>query len=534
MQEYHNVKLNNNCYITQQIFSSNTNTIIPIDIVLIGAGIMSATLGMFIKILKPNWTINIYERLKKPAQESSNVWNNAGTGHAAFCELNYTTQKKDGSIDINKAIKINESFEISRQFWAFLVKEKILNNPASFINNVPHMSLVWGNNNIDFLRKRFQALQNSILFYGMTYSENNQEINKWIPLVMDGRNPHQKLAATRMEIGTDVNFGEIAKQLLDALQKDNNVNTHYNHIVTKIKRNNNKWIIYVTDNNNNNAQQKKIHTRHAFIGAGGASLPLLQTSGIKEIHGYAGFPVGGQFLTTHKQNVTLKHLAKVYGQAPIYGPPMSVPHLDTRIINGQQILSFGPFATFNSKFLKNGSWTDLFSSLNRHNLLPILQVGCNNLQLIQYLIKQLIMSKQDRFNALQEFYPQAKLEDWKLIQAGQRVQIIKKNINKTKKSLLQFGTELINSSDNTLFALLGASPGASIAVSIALELIHKIFKQHINTAPWDNKLLEIIPSYKQKLDNNIILTNKIRRNTCSILKLKNIEIQQIKYLMIKQ
>ncbi|UVK79226.1 MAG: malate:quinone oxidoreductase [Sodalis sp. Ffu] len=486
-----------------------------VDIVLIGAGVMSATLGAYLKVLEPNWTVHMYERLEKTAEESSNGWNNSGTGHAAFCELNYTTQNKDGSIDISKAIEINESFEVSRQFWAYLVKQKILNNPQSFINNVPHMSFVWGDDNIRFLRQRFKALQRSSLFRGMTYSEDSQQIQQWAPLIMNGRDSFQKIAVTRMEMGTDVNFGEMTQQLLVTLQKSPYFHMHLKHNVVDIKRNiDNSWSVCVADYNNE-GQQRTVRARYVFIGGGGASLKLLQKSGIPEVDGYAGFPVGGQFLLATDPKVVSGHFAKVYGRASCGEPPMSMPHIDTRILDGKQILLFGPFATFSSKFLKQGSLLDLFSSLTHQNILPMLHVGLDNFSLIKYLIGQLMMSKKDRLNALQQYYPQAKLKDWSLIKAGQRVQVIKKD-NK-KGGVLQFGTEMVSSADGTLSALLGASPGASTAATIMLELLNTMFKQQASSQAWQHKLKEIFPSYGQKLNDNLALTNKMRHYTSNVL-----------------
>lgn len=493
------------------------------NVVLIGAGIMSTTLGMFLSILEPNWKIHIYERLTKPAQESSNAWNNAGTGHSAFCELNYTTYNhtKD-SIDISKAICINEAFEVSKQFWAYLIHQKILNNPKSFINNVPHMSFVWGDNNIHFLKKRFQALQNSILFQGMMYSEDPQQIHTWAPLLMQGRNKSQKIAATFMKMGTDINFGEITQQLLITLKKNTNFQIYLKHDVINIQHHNNaSWNVNVIDLLNHN-NQKCINTKFLFIGAGGKSLNLLQTSKIPESKGYAGFPVGGQFLMTKNSKIINQHLAKVYGYAPINTPPMSVPHIDTRILNGNKILLFGPFATFSCKFLKYGSWSDLFQSLNKHNFLPMLQAGINNIGLIKYLFNQLIMSHSDRINTLKKYYPTVNPLDWTLIQAGQRVQIIKKD-NKNK-GILQFGTEILSSHDKSLSVLLGASPGASTATSIALKLLHTMFDKKINSNVWKNKIKEIIPSYTKMLNNNPKLTNTIRKYTCNALELTYIEV----------
>lgn len=505
--------------------NNSTKIVSSVDVVLIGAGIMSTTLGIFLSILEPHWKIHMYERLTKPAQESSNGWNNAGTGHSAFCELNYTTyDHKHDSINISKAISVNEAFEISRQFWAYSIHKKILNNPKSFINNIPHMSFVWGEDNIHFLKKRFNALQNSILFQGMVYSEDPQQIYKWAPLVIHGRNKSQKIAATFMNMGTDINFGEITQQLLTALKKNSNFQIYLKHDVTCIKQHcQENWNVSIIDLSNH-SRIKYINTNFIFIGAGGKSLNLLQTSNISEANGYAGFPVGGQFLMTKNQKIIAQHTAKVYGRAPINTPPMSVPHIDTRILNDNKILLFGPFATFSCKFLKYGSWLDLFHSFTKYNLLPILQAGIDNFKLVTYLINQLIMSDSDRINALKEFYPTVNPTDWSLIQAGQRVQIIKKN--RKNRGVLQFGTEIISSNDKSLSALLGASPGASTAVSITLELLNIMFKERIFSNSWKNKIKEIIPSYSNKLDKNPILTNKIRKYTCDALELNYIKVKE--------
>ncbi|WP_320411858.1 malate dehydrogenase (quinone) [Blochmannia endosymbiont of Camponotus sp.] len=491
------------------------------DVVLVGAGIMSATFGMFLTILEPTWRIHIYERLNQPAQESSNVWNNAGTGHAAFCELNYTQyNNKNCSVDITKAVAVNEAFEISLQFWAYLAQIKVLKYPNSFINNVPHMSFVWGEENVCFLKKRFQALLNSVLFSGMVYSEDLQQIRQWAPLIIDGRNVSQKIAATRMEMGTDVNFGALTQQLLNELKKNVNFKMYLQHDVESVQNNNDTtWDVHVIDRQC--SYKKCIRTNYVFIGAGGRSLSLLQTSRVPEVSGYAGFPVGGQFLVTKNPKVVIQHLAKVYGKASVNAPPMSVPHIDTRILNGEKILLFGPFATFSSKFLKYGSWLDLFHSLNKHNVIPILQAGIDNFDLIKYLISQLVMSKMNRIDALREYYPAVNPSDWTLVTAGQRVQIIKKNNH--KRGVLQFGTEVVNSSDGTLSALLGASPGASTVVSIVLQLLDTMFNNKINSDLWKNKLIDMIPSYTKNLNGDITLVNKIRQYTCNALKLNYIE-----------
>ncbi|WP_413737522.1 malate dehydrogenase (quinone) [Sodalis sp. RH21] len=493
----------------------------PVDVVLIGGGVMSATLGTYLKELEPGWTINMYERLDKTAEESSNGWNNAGTGHAAFCELNYTPEQADGSIDITKAVSVNESYEISRQFWAYLVKNHILGDPKTFINNVPHMSFVWGDENVNFLRKRYAALQSSTLFHGMEYSEDSHRIKQWAPMIMAGRKPFQKVAATHMAMGTDVNFGELTRQMLDALGRHDNVNLRLRHDVVDLSRNDdNTWTVKVADLNNQ-GKQTSVRARYVFIGAGGASLRLLQKSGIPEARGYAGFPVGGKFLVSNRPEVVNGHLAKVYGKASVGAPPMSVPHIDTRMLDGERTLLFGPYATFSSKFLKRGSWLDLFGSLTRQNLLPMLRVGVDNVGLVGYLISQALMSDKKRLAALKEYYPEAKLEDWQLMDAGQRVQIIKKDPK--KGGILQFGTEMVSSADGTLSALLGASPGASTAAPIMLQLIESMFPEQAASQAWGAKLREMIPSYGQSLDGSVEMTNKIRAYTSGILQLAYVE-----------
>ncbi|WP_028631242.1 MULTISPECIES: malate:quinone oxidoreductase [Pseudomonas] len=479
-----------------------------VDVLLIGAGIMSASLGTYLHELEPGWTIDIYERLDQVAAESSNPWNNAGTGHSAFCELNYTPETADGGIDISKAVAINESFEISKQFWAYQVERNVLSNPKSFINGVPHMSFVWGDDNIAFLKKRHAALQHSSLFRGMEYSEDFDQIKQWVPLAMEGRPADQKVAATRMAIGTDVNFGEITRQLIGSLTQSDKVKLNLKHEVRDIKRNDDgTWTVTAADLGNNEAQTS-VKARFVFIGAGGGALKLLQKSGIPEAEGYAGFPVGGQFLVTRNPEVVAQHQAKLYGKASVGSPPMSVPHLDTRVIDGQKVLLFGPFATFSTKFLKNGSLLDMFSALTTDNIGPMTNAGLDNLPLSTYLMGQLMLSQADRMHELREYFPQAKDEDWELLTAGQRVQVIKKDAE--KGGVLQFGTEVVSSADGSIAALLGASPGASTAAPIMLTVLEKTFKDKVQTPEWQARLKEIIPSYGRKLNNDLELTNQVR------------------------
>ena len=488
------------------------------DVLLIGGGIMSATLGTYLQELEPQWSMTMVERLDGVAQESSNGWNNAGTGHSALMELNYTPKKADGSISIEKAVEINEAFQISRQFWAYQVNNGVMHEPRSFITTVPHMSFVWGDENVNFLRARYTALQQSTLFRGMRYSEDHAQIKEWAPLVMEGRDPKQKVAATRTEIGTDVNYGEITRQLIASLQKKPNFALQLSTEVRGFKRNaDNSWTVTVADLKNNEAEHA-IKAKFVFIGAGGAALKLLQETDIPEAKGYAGFPVGGQFLVAENPDVVNRHLAKVYGQASVGAPPMSVQHIDTRILDGKRVVLFGPFATFSTKFLKNGSLWDLLSSTTTSNFMPMVNVGLDNFDLVKYLVSQVMLSDDDRFAALQEYYPEAKKEDWRLWQAGQRVQIIKSDAE--KGGVLRLGTEVVSDKEGTIAALLGASPGASTAAPIMLHLMEKVFKDKVASPEWQTKLKTIIPSYGTKLNGNVEATEQELQYTSEVLGLK--------------
>lgn len=488
------------------------------DVLLIGGGIMSATLGTYLQELEPDWSMTMVERLDGVAQESSNGWNNAGTGHSALMELNYTPKKADGSISTEKAVEINEAFQISRQFWAHQVKSGVMHDPRTFITTVPHMSFVWGDENVNFLRARYAALQQSTLFRGMRYSEDHAQIKEWAPLVMEGRDPNQKVAATRTEMGTDVNYGEITRQLIASLQKKPNFALELSTEVRGFKRNDdNTWTVTVVDLKNGEAEHT-IKAKFVFIGAGGAALKLLQETGIPEAKEYAGFPVGGQFLVAENPDVVNRHLAKVYGQASVGAPPMSVPHIDTRILDGKRVVLFGPFATFSTKFLKNGSLWDLLSSTTPSNFMPMVNVGMDNFDLVKYLISQVMLSDDDRFDALKEYYPQAKKADWRLWQAGQRVQIIKRD--EDKGGVLRLGTEVVSDKEGTVAALLGASPGASTAAPIMLHLMETVFKDKVSTPQWQAKLKTIIPSYGTKLNGNVEATQQELQYTSEVLGLK--------------
>jgi len=487
-------------------------------VVLIGAGIMSATLGLILKELQPDIKIEIYERLDMAAAESSDAWNNAGTGHSAFCELNYTPESLDGSINPKKAISIAESFEVSKQFWAYLVQQNKVSSPENFIKSIPHLSFVWGEKNVAYLKTRFEALHLNPLFKQMVFSTDFTQLKEWMPLVMEGRSQFEKVAATSMAIGTDVNFGELTRSIFSYLTKLDGVTMYFNHEVQKLRQREDKsWRIKVTDLAT--GQKRKAYTKFVFIGAGGGSLPLLEKANVPEGKGYGGFPVSGQWLKCTNPEVIAKHQAKVYGKASVGAPPMSVPHIDSRMINGERQLLFGPFAGFSTRFLKNGSYSDLPLSIKSDNIIPMITAGIKNIPLTKYLIEQVRQSPKDRINALREYVPGAKAIDWKLERAGQRVQVIKKD--EKGGGILEFGTEVITTTDGTLAVLLGASPGASTAVSIMIDLIARCFKDQFETPEWQEKLKVIIPSYGQTLNDNPSLLVEIRALTASILKLNN-------------
>jgi malate dehydrogenase (quinone) len=494
----------------------STENIEKPDIVLIGGGIMSATLGVLLKKLHPNLSMHIFERLDRIAGESSDAWNNAGTGHSAYCELNYTPQLKDGSIDISKAIKIAESFELSREFWSYLIKKGFLKNPSSFIHKVPHVSFVWGMDNVNYLKKRQEALTRNPLFKGMKFSDDIDQLEQWIPLVMKGRDKNSVCAATYMEAGTDINFGVLTRELFAYLNEQEGINLHLQHEVEDLEKiEDGSWNIKVKELVNH--EKRMVNAGFVFIGAGGGALPLLEKSDIKEAEGYGGFPVSGQWLRCTNEKIIKQHHTKVYGKASVGSPPMSVPHLDTRIIDGKKALLFGPFAGFSTKFLKNGSYWDLPASLEIDNILPMISAGLHNLPLTKYLIKQARQSPDDRMNALRTYFPEAQKSDWELVIAGQRVQVIKKD--EEEGGVLEFGTEIVHDQDGSLAALLGASPGASTSVKIMLDILESCFYTKLNYGGWKEKIKEMIPSYGKSLSKDEALCEETRKKSSETLHL---------------
>lgn len=482
-----------------------------VDVVLVGAGIMSATLAYLLHQLDPQLRIVMLERDNQVASESSNAWNNAGTGHAGYCELNYTPQQADGSIAIQRALEINAAFEQSLQVWAHCVQQGILRR-QDFIHATPHISFVWGEHNVAFLRERHRLLQQHHLFADMQFSDDPKQLMDWMPLVMQQR-PAQVCAATRVAYGTDVDFGAISRGLIDYLQQQDNFQLLLSHQVQSLQQSaNGEWQIKAI--NRVKRRVLDLRSQFVFLGAGGAALSLLQKSGIAEAKGYGGFPVSGLWLASHDPALVQQHQAKVYGKAALGAPPMSVPHLDTRYIDGKPALLFGPFAGFTTKFLKQGSLLDLVKSVKRDNLKPMLLAGMQNRKLTNYLIKEALKSKRQRMQSLREYFPQAHSKDWKIVKAGQRVQIIKHCEQTGGK--LEFGTEIVCAQDGTLAALLGASPGASTSVNAMVNILQRCFPQ-MQSANWQNKLRQLMPCYGHNLIEDKATLIKLRQQTLKML-----------------
>lgn len=481
-----------------------------VDVVLIGGGIMSATLGTLLHELQPEWKIVALERLSDVAQESSNPWNNAGTGHAALCELNYMPQG-DGPLDPAKAVSINEQFQQSRQLWSSLIDRGVLDAPSTFINATPHMTFVRGEKDVAYLKDRYEVLKKQPLFEGIEYSEDSRVINKWAPLLMQQRVKGEPFAATRVPAGTDVDFGALTHQLFRHLTKSG-VDLRTNHEVRSLKKQKDgTW--QVRYRHTLGRTPNEINARFVFVGAGGWALKMLQRSGIPEIKGYGVFPIGGQFLKTSNPKIVAQHQAKVYSQASVGAPPMSVPHLDTRVVGGEASLMFGPFATFSPKFLKNGSMLDIVSQVRPHNLVPMLQVAVKNPDLITYLVGELMKNHAKKVDSLRTFMPTAKDEDWTLIDAGQRAQVMKKDPK--KGGVLQFGTEVVSAADGSIAGLLGASPGASTAVPIMLSLLKTCFPDEF--PGWESELRALIPTFGEELNVDPALAEESTTATAAAL-----------------
>lgn len=487
-----------------------------VDVLLVGSGVMSATLASLLNELDNSLGMMMVERLPTVAAESTDAWNNAGTGHAGYCELNYTPQSADGTVDISRALAINASFEVSLQFWSHLVEGKALANPKNFINPTPHLSFVWGNEDVEFLRKRYEQLKAHHLFKDMEFSDDIATLETWMPLIMHQRDRTQKVAATRVKYGSDVDFGALTRSFVSNLETKRNFNLELSTEVKSLKKlSNGRWQVRLLD-----VKTKKIKIIDAgfvFLGAGGGALKLLQKSSVPESHGYGGFPVSGQWLVCNNPQVIQRHNSKVYGKAPLGAPPMSVPHLDMRMIDGKPALLFGPYAGFTTKFLKQGSYLDLFKSVKSKNFRSMLNAGRHNIDLTRYLIGEALQTHTSRVTTLRQFYPEAVAADWHLESAGKRVQIIKKCDEKGGK--LEFGTEIVAAQDGSIAALLGASPGASVAVQAMINVIERCFGTQMQSQHWQQKMKVLVPSYNASLIENASLLAQVRERTLKTLKL---------------
>lgn len=473
---------------------------------------MSATLATLLKLMEPDWSITLIERLDGAAAESSDPWNNAGTGHSALCELNYTPQRADGTIEISKAVHVNEQFQVSRQFWAHSVENGVIADVRSFLNPIPHVSFVYGAENLDYLKRRRETLVENPLFASMEYIDSRDEFARRLPLMAAQRDFSEPVALNWTQDGTDVDFGSLSRQLIGyAAQRG--MTTLFGHDVRDLdKESDGSWTLKVT--NRRTRQTRKVNAKFVFVGAGGGALPLLQKSGIEEAKGFGGFPVGGQWLRTGKPSLAAAHQAKVYGAPPLGAPPMSVPHLDTRVINGRSYLLFGPFAGWSPKFLKQGKVTDLPFSVKPDNLRSMLGVGMTELSLVKYLVGQLRLSESDRVDALREFAPSVVDADWELDVAGQRVQVIRR---KGAGGVLEFGTTVLAAADGSIAGLLGASPGASTAVPAMLDVMERCFADRFGA--WRPKLEEMVPSFGTELSSEPRLFEEVWAHGTKILKL---------------
>lgn len=487
-----------------------------VDVLLVGAGAMSTTLGMILQQIDPSMRICMVERLGDIAVESTDALNNAGTGHAAYCELNYTPQEKDGSVNASKAFKINASFEASLSFWSYLVEKGVLGKPSDFIRQVPHISFVWGEEDVAFLRKRYEALKDSVAFGEMEYSEDPAVLRRWMPLVMEGRSAKERIAATRVRYGTDVDFGTLAHRMTEAMQQHTGFDLRLRREVTDlVQQTDRRWLVTLKDLDK--GTYEVINAGFVFLGAGGGALPLLQKSGIPEAVGYGGFPVGGQWLICKHPTLAEQHTAKVYGKAAIGAPPMSVPHLDTRVIDGKRMLLFGPYAGFTTRFLNEGSLLDLPMSVESQNLRALLSVGLREIDLAMYLVGEVLQSQDARVASLRRYFPNVRSEDWELAHAGKRVQIIKPHPE--KGGTLEFGTEVVAARDGSLAGLLGASPGASTSVQIMLDVLERCFADRLKKDGWTDRLREMIPFYGQDLNAHPDLFREVRKRNLSVLEI---------------
>ena len=463
------------------------------DVVLIGSGVMSANLGALLRRLDPKLRIQVYEAADELAFEASNGWNNAGTGHAGICELSYTPGREpDGTVKVQKLIDIFQEFEQSLQFWAQAVSSGMIDSPKEFINPVQHISFVHGQEQVEFLRDRHAGMAAHHFFAPMEYTTDREKIGAWAPLLTEGRDPAVPIAATKMDGGTDVNFGVVSRKLLGWLANQEGCGVAAGNKVVDLKKSGAGWD--VTARETKTGKERTVRAKFVFVGAGGGSSLLLQKAGLPEAKGLGGFPIGGHWLGCDDPAIVSRHQAKVYGQNLPEAPTMAVPHLDQRILDGKKTLLFGPFAAWTTRFLhRTGSWTDLICSVKPHNLMTLLKIAATNFPLMKYLMQQGTQSMADRMKVMHIFYPNAQAKDWKLVDGGIRVQAIKKTDGEA--GIVHFGTEVLTSADKSMSALLGASPGASVSVNIVMAIIKTSFPHLLSGEEGKKRIEAIIPTY---------------------------------------
>lgn len=492
------------------------------DVVLVGGGIVSATLASLIQRAEPSWTVKIFERLDQVTAEATDGWHNSGTGHAALCELNYTPADANGNINISKAVKIHQQFLTSCEYWASLVSEGALGAPESFINSTPHMSYVQGDDDVAFLAARHRAMTEHHFFADIEFSDEPNLIGQWAPLLIEGRDLALPMAATYAVEGTDVDFGSLTRQLFaDVVERGAQVELE-TEVIGLTRQSDGGWQV-ITRNVKTGVEVETL-AKTVLLGAGGWTLKLLRSArdqqgrpAVPEVRGYGLLPISGKFLKSENPEVVAQHQVKVYGQAPIGAPPMSVPHLDARVIDGKRSVLFGPFAGAIPRFLTNGTNWDFVQGLKPDNLWPLVTMGVANLNLLGFLLRDLTASKSSKIDQLRDFLPLVDEADWDDLVAGQRAQIVKPASNGHGE--LQFGTEVITSNEGTLAGVLGASPGASTAVSIALDVLQRCFPERYGI--WQkNALNAYLPSLGRDLANDAEATAVVKGRVRKVLRLR--------------
>lgn len=463
------------------------------NVVIIGAGIMGTTFATLAKELAPELDITILERLDKAGAGNSWAFNNAGTGHEANCELNYTPV--DGEvISVEKALKIHAQFNVAKQFWAYLLKKGAIKNPTSFINPTRHCTLV-SESSIEELKLRFNEMSAHHFFEGMRYSDDFDEIKSWIPYTMEGRPRHEKMAATIVETGTDVNFGALTEQMAGYATSQLGVKIEYGVHVQRVHRSPaGSWLLETRQNGN--AVQHRADV--LFVGAGGGAFPILKKSHLPFARRFTGFPVGGRFLQAEiTEEQASQYRAKTYGKAEVGAPPMSVPHLDLRVAEGKHYLLFGPFASFKPVLEKGRGFLDYLSSMRLHDIPGLLNVAVEHFPLVKYLVSETFKGEKSMLDSLEKFAPGLSSRfNWQPVEAGQRVQII-------KDGDLQMGTEIIVSTDKTYGTILGASPGASVSPEVMLRALEQLVPSLCAGESAKEKLKEMFPEDKlEALINN--------------------------------